>query len=189
MALPVFRRFLGEETRQSCGKIGVKRLGMFGERGTFQTTRIVPEPDSSISRQAGGTLSARAGSPDKQLQSQRESLQKQSISQQQLIQDINARSQKTIGEVTEKLTKLDETNKRVVDFATQLQSLENILKNPKRRGVLGEFFLEDLLGAVMPQGTYKMQYAFADGEIVDAALLIKDKIIPIDAKFSLEKYN
>lgn len=126
---------------------------------------------------------------EQRLQNQQDSLQKQARGQQELIQSLNTQSQKTIAAVTEKLTKLDETNKRVVDFATQLQSLENILKNPKKRGILGEFFLEDLLGAIMPQGTYKMQYAFKDGEIVDAALLIKEKIIPIDAKFSLEKYN
>jgi len=126
---------------------------------------------------------------DQRLTSQQESLQKQSQNQQQLIQSLNNQSQRTIAAVTEKLTKLDETNKRVVDFATQLQSLENILKNPKKRGILGEFFLEDLLGAVMPQGTYTMQYPFKDGEIVDAALTINEKIIPIDAKFSLEKYN
>jgi DNA recombination protein RmuC len=126
---------------------------------------------------------------DQKLTSQQESLQKQSQSQQQLIQSLNNQSQRTIAAVTEKLTKLDETNKRVVDFATQLQSLENILKNPKKRGILGEFFLEDLLGAIMPQGTYTMQYSFKDGEIVDAALTINERIIPIDAKFSLEKYN
>lgn len=126
---------------------------------------------------------------DQRLSSQQESLQKQSQNQQQLIQSLNNQSQRTIAAVTEKLTKLDETNKRVVDFATQLQSLENILKNPKKRGILGEFFLEDLLGAVMPQGTYTMQYSFKDGEIVDAVLTINEKIIPIDAKFSLEKYN
>lgn len=118
-----------------------------------------------------------------------DTLQKQSSTSAQMLQRLGTDSTKTIKEVTEKLVKLDETNKRVVDFATQLQSLENILKNPKKRGILGEFFLEDLLGNVMPQGTYKMQYKFKDGEIVDAAILIKDKIIPIDAKFSLEKYN
>ncbi len=123
------------------------------------------------------------------MQSQQDSLQKQFGISTQMLQRINTDSTKTIQEVTEKLTKLDDTNKRVVEFATQLQSLENILKNPKRRGVLGEFFLEDLLGAVMPQGTYKMQYKFKDGVIVDAALLLNKKIIPIDAKFSLEKYN
>jgi DNA recombination protein RmuC len=94
-----------------------------------------------------------------------------------------------IKEVTEKLTKLDETNKQVLDFSTQLQSLENILKNPKQRGILGEYFLETLLGNVLEPNQYKMQYSFASGEIVDAAIFFKDKIIPIDAKFSLEKYN
>lgn len=123
------------------------------------------------------------------LQSQQDSIQKQFGLSTQMLQKVSSDSSKTVQEVTEKLTKLDETNKRVVEFATQLQSLENILKNPKRRGVLGEFFLEDLLGAVMPQGTYTMQYKFTDGEIVDAAILLNKKIIPIDAKFSLERYN
>lgn len=126
---------------------------------------------------------------DTKLQSQQDSLQKQFGINTRMLQQINTDSAKTIASVTEKLTMLDETNKQVVGFAHQLQSLENILKNPKKRGILGEFFLEDLLGAVMPQGTYKLQYKFLDGEIVDAALIIKDKIIPIDAKFSLEKYN
>lgn len=124
------------------------------------------------------------------LQSQQDSLQKQYGDSTQLLQKLSDSSTKTVQEVTEKLTKLDETNKQIMGFATQLQSLENILKNPKHRGILGEFFLEDLLGAVMPQGTYKMQYTFpSDGMIVDAALLLKDKIITIDAKFSLETYN
>lgn len=117
------------------------------------------------------------------------SIEKQYGTNTKMLQQLGTDTTKTIREVTEKLTKLDDTNKRVVEFATQLQSLENILKNPKHRGILGEYFLEDLLSKVMPQGTYKMQYKFNDGEIVDAALMIRDKIIPIDAKFSLEKYN
>src|SRR3989338_4437660 len=48
-------------------------------------------------------------------------------------------SAKLIREVTQGLTKLDETNKQVVSFADQLQSLQDILKNPKQRGVLGEY--------------------------------------------------
>ena len=91
--------------------------------------------------------------------------------------------------MTEKLTKLDETNKQVLDFSGKLQSLENILKNPKQRGLLGEYFLETLLGNVLPPGQYKMQYKFKNGDLVDAAIFYRDKIIPIDAKFSLEKYN
>ena len=98
-------------------------------------------------------------------------------------------SAKLIREVTQGLTKLDETNKQVVSFADQLQSLQDILKNPKQRGVLGEYYLETLLKNVIPPGSYQMQYAFPDGTIVDAVVFVKDKIIPIDSKFSLENYN
>ncbi|MEX2010259.1 MAG: DNA recombination protein RmuC [Parcubacteria group bacterium] len=98
-------------------------------------------------------------------------------------------SAKLIREVTEGLTKLDETNRQVVSFADQLQSLQDILKNPKQRGVLGEYYLETLLKNVLPPGSFQMQYAFPDGTIVDAAVFVKDKIIPVDSKFSLENYN
>lgn len=98
-------------------------------------------------------------------------------------------SAKLIRNVTEGLTKLDETNKQVVSFADQLQNLQDILKNPKQRGILGEYYLETLLKNVLPPGSYKMQHPFADGTIVDAAVFVKDKIIPVDSKFSLENYN
>lgn len=109
-------------------------------------------------------------------------LQRQSTDSNKIIQD-------TTRNVTEKLERLDATNKQVMNFAAQLQSLENILKNPKHRGILGEYFLESLLSNVLAPDQFKMQYQFKNGEIVDAAIFIKDKIIPIDAKFSLEKYN
>lgn len=98
-------------------------------------------------------------------------------------------SSKLIKEVTEGLTKLDETNKQVVSFADQLQSLQDILKNPKQRGILGEYYLETLLKNVLPPAGFQMQYGFNDGTIVDAAVFVKDKIIPVDSKFSLENYN
>lgn len=96
---------------------------------------------------------------------------------------------KMIRDITEELTSLKETNKQVVSFADQLRSLQDILKNPKQRGVLGEYYLETLLKNVLPPGSYEMQYMFADGNIVDAIVRVKDKIIPIDSKFSLENYN
>jgi DNA recombination protein RmuC len=98
-------------------------------------------------------------------------------------------SAKLIKEVTVGLTKLDETNRQVVSFADQLQNLQDILKNPKHRGILGEYYLETLLKNVLAPGQYQMQYAFANGEIVDAVVFVKSKIIPIDSKFSLENYN
>jgi DNA recombination protein RmuC len=98
-------------------------------------------------------------------------------------------SLKIVEGVTEKLTKLDETNRQVVGFADQLKDLQDILKNPKQRGVLGEFYLEEILKNVLPPSSYQMQYKFKDGEIVDAVIFLRDNIVPIDAKFSLENYE
>ena len=94
-----------------------------------------------------------------------------------------------IREVTKGLTKLDETNRQVVSFADQLQNLQDILKNPKQRGILGEYYLETLLKNVLAPNQYQMQFPFKNGEIVDAVVFVKDKIIPVDSKFSLENYN
>jgi len=108
---------------------------------------------------------------------------------QESIKYQSTKSFDIIRDITEKLTRLDETNKQVVSFADQLQSLQDILKNPKQRGILGEYYLETLLKNVLPTGSYQMQYGFTDGTIVDAVVFVKEKIIPIDSKFSLENYN
>lgn len=107
-----------------------------------------------------------------------------------VLQEQFGHSAKIIRDVTEKLTKLDETNRQVVNFADQLQNLQDVLQNPKQRGVLGEYYLETVLKNVLPPGRFQMQYKFSDGEIVDAVIFLdKDKILPIDSKFSLENYN
>lgn len=99
-------------------------------------------------------------------------------------------SSKLITEVTQRLTKLDETNKRVVDVADELKLLQNVLQNPKQRGVLGEYYLQTVLQNVLPPDRFQAQYKFSDGEIVDAVIFLeKGKVLPIDSKFSLENYN
>lgn len=101
-----------------------------------------------------------------------------------------AQSSRLIADVTQRLAKLDETNRRVVDVADELKTLQNVLQNPKQRGGLGEYYLETVLANVLPPHVYETQYKFKDGEIVDAVIhLDKDRIIPIDSKFSLENYN
>lgn len=116
-------------------------------------------------------------------------LKQQQTDSTQTLQKQFAQSSAIIQEVTKSLTHLQETNKQVVGFAEQMKSLENILKNPKQRGILGEYFLETLLGNVLAPGQYAMQYKMANGEIVDAAVFYNQMVIPVDAKFSLEKYN
>lgn len=105
------------------------------------------------------------------------------------IQGQFGESVKIIQNVTEKLARLDETNRQVVNFTDQLKSLQDILKNPKQRGILGEYYLEAVLRNVLPPGSYKMQYPFKNGSIVDAVIFVDKRIIPIDSKFSLENYN
>lgn len=102
---------------------------------------------------------------------------------------INLNANKQIEAITKKLTSLEETNKQIKDIWWQLEWLENILKNPKQRGVLWEYFLENVLKNILPPSNFKLQYSFKDGSIVDWVIFIKDKIIPIDSKFSLENYN
>jgi len=98
-------------------------------------------------------------------------------------------SQKLIREITREITEVKETGKQVMNFTDQLQQLQNMLRNPKSRGIIGEYYLETLLKNTLPPGSYQMQYTFPNGDIVDAVVFIKDKIIPIDSKFSLENYN
>jgi DNA recombination protein RmuC len=105
------------------------------------------------------------------------------------MQFQSSQSNKIISDITERLTRLDEGNKQVLGFTESLAQLQDILKNPKQRGVLGEYYLETLLKNILPPDGYAMQYGFADGTIVDAAVFVKDKIIPVDSKFSLENYN
>lgn len=98
-------------------------------------------------------------------------------------------------DVSERLFTLDSTNKQILNFSEQLKSLESILKNPKQRGILGEYWLEALLGQVLPVGQYQMQYQLGTDPVTgqklipDAIIRIKEMLIPIDAKFSLENYN
>jgi len=98
-------------------------------------------------------------------------------------------SNKIVKDVTTQLEKIHSDHKNVMDVKEQLGKLTDVLANPKQRGILGEYFLESLLKNVFQPYQYQCQYRFKNGETVDAAIFVKEKIIPVDAKFSLENYN
>lgn len=111
-------------------------------------------------------------------------------SMQSSMQKQLSESAKIVSDVSMRLAKFEETNKRVVDVADELKTLQNVLQNPKQRGVFGEYYLQSVLDNVLPAKSYQMQYSFKDGVIVDAAVFLdKGQILPIDSKFSLENYN
>jgi len=121
---------------------------------------------------------------DRNQQLMRDSLQRQFGESSKLIADVSAR-----------LTKLDETNKRVVDVADELKTLQNVLQNPKQRGVLGEYLLNQVLENVLPPERFKLQHKLGKDDqgrdlICDAVIMLeKGKVLPVDSKFSLENYN
>lgn len=119
----------------------------------------------------------------------RDALTNQLGSNNKQMQAQFAASAKIIADVTQKLTELDRTNKSVGDVASELKTLQNVLQNPKQRGVLGEYYLDQILKNLLPPGTYELQYKMGTGMTVDAVVKLDDKLLPIDSKFSLENYN
>src|SRR3989344_8774447 len=95
-----------------------------------------------------------------------------------IMQSQFGESSKIIKDITQELVKVGEGQKQVMNVTDQLKSLQDILKNPKQRGVLGEYYLETVLKNVFAPGDYQMQYVFKDGEIVDAVLFVQNKIVP-----------
>lgn len=117
-------------------------------------------------------------------------LERNATNMQASMQRQLTESGKLVSDVTQRLAKLDETNRRVVDVADELKTLQNVLQNPKQRGVFGEYYLESVLGNILPSKNYQMQYKFNDGNIADAVVFLdKGLVLAIDSKFSLENYN
>ncbi len=111
------------------------------------------------------------------------------------LQKQFSESSKLISEVTRSLTELKESNKQVVSITDELKTLQNVLQNPKQRGVLGEYYLQSVLENVLPPDRFKLQYKIGksdDGKdlICDAVIFLdKGIMLPVDSKFSLENYN
>jgi DNA recombination protein RmuC len=117
-------------------------------------------------------------------------LERNNTSMQSSMQKQLSESAKLVSDVTQRLAKLDETNRRVIDVADELKTLQNVLQNPKQRGVFGEYYLESVLANILPTKNFQMQYKFKDGTIADAVVFLdKGQILAVDSKFSLENYN
>ncbi len=95
---------------------------------------------------------------------------------------------KVIHNLQNQLGTLEESSRRMLDIGQGLKNLENVLRNPKIRGNMGEFFLEDLLRQVLPTGSYGIQHSFRSGVTVDAVVYVGDNLLPIDSKFPVESF-
>ena len=93
------------------------------------------------------------------------------------------------GNVKEQLGKLEETNKQIIAISKDISSLQELLRAPKFRGAMGETLLENLLGQVLPKEHYHTQYRFKSMDTVDAVICLGERLVPVDAKFSLENFQ
>ena len=93
-----------------------------------------------------------------------------------------------VGQLQRKLGSLEESSKQIFELGKGLSELKDILKNPKLRGNMGEFFLEDLLRQILPPDNYQAQYEFRSGEKVDAIIRLGGSLVSVDSKFPLESF-
>lgn len=97
---------------------------------------------------------------------------------------------RVVKEVEGKLGQLSQATQEIKELGQNVSKLEELLRAPKLRGVLGEEMLEDLLRQVLPQDAFEMQYRFRNGQSVDAVVKTSDgRLVPIDAKFPLDNFR
>ncbi|HOZ53742.1 MAG TPA: DNA recombination protein RmuC [Bacilli bacterium] len=108
--------------------------------------------------------------------------------------DVNfERTNKTFNSVIERLTKIDEAQKKIDSLSNDIVSLQSVLTDKKTRGIFGEVNLKHILTSVFGENSniYQMQYTFENGTIADAVLFAPEPLgtIAIDSKFPLENYR
>ena len=108
---------------------------------------------------------------------------------QQQMAELTREVNKNLVDVAREQTKTNEATRQFITIADKLGDLEKTLKHQKQRGNWGEASLELILSNTLAPGQYKMQYEFKNKETVDAVIITKEGIIPIDAKFSLDNYD
>lgn len=132
------------------------------------------------------TVDLKLGESQKEM---RDSVQNQFSESKKLLSEISEKMKNSLLDVTKEQTKTNEATRQFMTIAEQLANLEKVLKHQKQRGNLGEASLELILANILPPGAYKMQHRFKNNDAVDAVIVTKEGVIPVDAKFSLDNYN
>jgi DNA recombination protein RmuC len=150
-------------------------------------------PALSLMQQQIGQLT---GQVDQRLQGMAEQFLKTTGALNQQIQGMSSQFQattgnigKNLGDVQSHLAKVEEATRQVLDHSKDIATLGELLRAPKFRGGLGEFFLGDLLGQILPPSNFTLQHKFKTGEIVDAVVRIGENMVPVDSKFPLENFQ
>ena len=110
------------------------------------------------------------------------------------LNDNFDKTNKTFSSVLERLSKIDEAQKKIDNLSTDIISLQGILTDKKTRGIFGEVNLAHILANIFGDNNdkiYKLQYTFDNGVIADCCLFAPEPLgmIAIDSKFPLENYQ
>ena len=104
------------------------------------------------------------------------------------------KTNKTFASVLERLSKIDEAQKKIDVLSNDIVSLQSVLTDKKTRGIFGEVNLNNIMSNVFGEHNdkiYKMQYTLPNETIVDCALFAPEPLglVGIDSKFPLEHYQ
>jgi len=105
---------------------------------------------------------------------------------QQAVAARLAESTEMLGAIRQQLGEVQQAGRELSGAA---RTIELVLGGAQTRGSLGEVALERMLSDALPQAGYELQYRFATGEVVDAVLRFRDKLLPVDSKFPLDDYR
>ena len=104
------------------------------------------------------------------------------------------KTNKTFTNVLERLSKIDEAQKKIDSLSTEIVSLQSVLTDKKTRGIFGEVNLNYILTSIFGEKNdriYEIQYKLPNGYIADSILHAPEPLgnICIDSKFPLENYE
>lgn len=105
-----------------------------------------------------------------------------------------SKTNKTFTNVLERLTKIDEAQKKIDNLSGDIVSLQSILTDKKSRGIFGEVNLKHILVSVFGEKNdkiYRLQYTLPNTTIADAVIFTPEPLgtVAIDSKFPLENYR
>ncbi len=104
------------------------------------------------------------------------------------------KTNKTFANILERLSKIDEAQKKIDSLSTNIVSLQDILTDKKSRGTFGEIQLNNILISIFGEGNdkiFQIQKKLPNGNIADAVVYIPEPVgtLCIDSKFPLENYQ
>jgi len=176
--------------------------GLSTEKSFFQFST---EFQSKLSESVEKNLKSQRSFQSDFSESLRRDFEKLNLMMDQKIHQLSTRVQENLDEgfkktnqtfqsVMERLTRIDEAQKKIEQLSSDVVSLQDVLTDKKTRGIFGEVQLNQILNNVFGEPnkkTYALQYKLENGTIVDSILFLPEPTgaVPIDSKFPLENYR